>query len=195
MGTAACTRPCEVVITVWGGSTGHLLLQLVRVEVFEEVALLTLVITHVKGVACHVLLLSVKVFDHGKGIIVGALLHLVHVTRLLYSSCEAALVLDLPRRVVLRLLNHPVGICFYNLLTRSRLARHCLASLACARILSAVALGCILIILAWSHSVGNSEHVSGVVKIVRSEGKAVQVPLVLSGWSNVGVCCPRIARI
>ena len=58
---------------------------------------MTLIVAHVEGVPCQVLLLPVEVLDHRQGIIVRTLLHILCVGVLLDSASEAALVLYLAR--------------------------------------------------------------------------------------------------
>lgn len=110
--------PREVMIAIRYTPPSHLLLHFVGIEIFEEVSLMSLVVAHVEGVACHVLLLSVKVFDHGQGVVVGTLLHRIRICRLLLDpASKATLVLDVADRVGWRLLNHSVSVCFDDLLS------------------------------------------------------------------------------
>lgn len=50
-------------------------MHLVVVQILEKITFLPLVVRHVEGVACHVLLLPVEVFHHGQGVVVRTLLH------------------------------------------------------------------------------------------------------------------------
>ena len=113
-------------------------------------------------------MLSIEVLDHGQGVIVRARSHRI----LVVASASAArinaiaktvLVTHLTWRVIWSRLNHPISVCFHNLLTRTRLTRHHLAATVD-----------ILVVLAFcrgSHAVllHPSEHVPRVVKIVGSE--------------------------
>jgi len=100
-------------------TTSHLLLHFVGVQVFEEVAFLPLVVAHVESVPCYVLLLSVEVFYHWQSVIIWALLHGVCITRLLHTSTETTLVLDLSWGMGRRLLVHSIGVRFHYLLARA----------------------------------------------------------------------------
>lgn len=103
--TTAVSGTCEVVVAVRSAALLLglrllllllLLVHLICVQILEQVALLSLIITDIEGVACHVLLLAVEVLDHGQGVVIGALLHRSRITRrLLHTLPKTVLVLDL----------------------------------------------------------------------------------------------------
>ena len=73
-----------------------MLVHFVRIQVFKEISLLSLVIRNIEGVSGHiVLMLTIKVFDHGQCVVIGALLHGICISHL--ATSETALVLDLTR--------------------------------------------------------------------------------------------------
>ena len=72
-----------------------LLLHFISIEVLEEVSLLPLVITHVKGVTCYIMLLSIEIFPCRHRIVIRARLHGSLVAR--HPVAEATLMLDLAR--------------------------------------------------------------------------------------------------
>jgi len=141
---------------------------LVLVEVFEQISFLSLVVGHVEGVARHVLMLAVKVFDNRQGVIVGTLLERSCVGHL--AGAKAVLVLDLlTQRVLRRRLDHSVRIRLHNLLSAALLSGHRLpVALVDVRCRGLV----VLTIERRPHAVllPSSQHISGVVKIIGCEG-------------------------
>ncbi len=66
----------------------------VRIQVLKEIALLSLVIGDIESIPGHiVLLLSVEVFNHWQGVVIGALLHCSRICHL--TATKTTLVLDL----------------------------------------------------------------------------------------------------
>ena len=113
--STACSS--KVVVAIRDSSLSLVLVHFTGVQVFEQIALLALIITNIEGVACHiVLLLSVEVLDHRQRcVVIGTLLHGLI---MLHTCSEAILVRILARRVSHRRLN-PIGIGLHNFLARS----------------------------------------------------------------------------
>ena len=122
-----------------------LLLVFIGVQVLEQVALLSLIITDVEGITCHVLLLTVEILNHGQGIVIRALLHGSCITgRLLDTLTKTVLMLDLlAGRVCHGSLLDAICVCFHYFLARARLSGHGLPITLCIVVLLLVLVGLI----------------------------------------------------
>ena len=109
---------------------------------------------------------------------------------------------------VLRVLHHAVCVRLHHLLPTARLTRHCLTDAAAAALATALAAYCSRILNSLAVNRGphpvvlsTAEHTPRVVKVVGSEGKAVQVRFVRHGASlgsslaRVLVGLRRVARV